>query len=208
MNPELVLDLTYGPLQMSNVEMWFPVAVYKQEDIISVEENEILKNICLEIEKVTVCGGPDWVGGTYNTLGTFDVSKDPRFELLFKKISTHVHNFAEMHGSYGSYNASYAWFNVSRHGNYQEFHSHNNNVFSAVYYISAPEGSGKLVFEDPKEPDMCGLKKLPEKNLLSFTRVGYTPVERTLIIFRSYLRHLVEPGTNTEPRISVAINFK
>lgn len=193
---------------MANVEMWFPVAVYKQEDLLSVEENEIIKNICLELEQNTPCGGPDWVGGTYNTLGTFDISKDPRFNLLFEKVSTHIHNFADMHGSKGSYKPSYAWFNVSRHGNYQEFHSHNNNVFSAVYYITAPEGSGKLVFEDPKEPDMCGLKNLPEKNFLSFTRVGYPPAERTLLIFRSYLRHLVEPGTNSLPRISVAINYQ
>jgi hypothetical protein len=28
-----------------------------------------------------------------------------------------------------------------------------------------------------------------------------------LLIFRSYLRHMVQPGSNIEPRISIAVNF-
>ena len=193
---------------MNNIEMWFPVAIYKQEDLLSVEENQILKDACIELEKTAPCGGADWVGGTYNTHGTFDVSTDARFNILFSRVSEHVHKFAEQFGSKGSYKNDYSWFNIARQGAWQEFHTHNNNVFSAVYYIAAPLGSGNIVFEDLKEPDMCGLKNVPEKTLLSFTRVGYPATERMLIIFRSYVRHLVEPGTNSDPRISVAMNFK
>jgi uncharacterized protein (TIGR02466 family) len=97
--------------------------------------------------------------------------------------------------------------NISKAGDYQEFHTHNANVFSAVYYVSAPEGSGRILFEDPKEPDMFPLKSIQKKNQLSYTRINYTPTPGLLLIFRSYLRHCVEPGTNTEPRISIALNF-
>lgn len=192
---------------MHGVEMWFPVAIYRQDDLLTEEENEIIKKACLEIQSKTPTGGADWVGGTYNTHGTHNLLKDPTFDVLFDKALMHVHLFAKMHGSNGSYKNNYSWFNISGEGDWQEFHAHNGNVFSAVYYVSAPEGSGKIVFEDPKEPDMCSLKDVSEKNILSFNRVGYAPQERTLLIFRSYLRHLVEPGKNIEPRVSIAMNF-
>ena len=86
-------------------------------------------------------------------------------------------------------------------------HTHNESTISAVYYISAPTGSGKLVFEDPREPDMLPIKNIPVRNELSFVKVGYEAKEGSLIIFRSYLRHMVTVGTNAEPRISVAFNF-
>jgi uncharacterized protein (TIGR02466 family) len=76
-----------------------------------------------------------------------------------------------------------------------------------VYYISAPEGSGKIVFEDPREPDMLPIKNIPSRNDLSYVKVGYEACEGTLLIFRSYLRHMVSLNLNTTPRISVAFNF-
>ena len=187
--------------------MWFPVAIYKHVDFLSPDENEELKQTCLSIQQTAPSGGSDWLGGTYNTHGTHDLSKDSRFDNFFNKVSEHVHTFAKLHGSNGKYVNDYSWLNISTAGAWQEFHTHNGNVFSAVYYPAAPKGSGKIVFEDPKEPDMCSLKDVPEKNMLSFIRVGYPVEEGLLLIFRSYLRHLVEPGTNTEPRISIAMNF-
>ena len=188
--------------------MWFPVAVYREDQIIDNSENDALIAHCISIQNNTPTGGADWVGGTYNTHGTYDLSKDIVMEPLIKIITEHVHNFAKLHGCSGTYTNSYSWINISTNKDWQEFHTHNGNIFSAVYYISAPGGSGKIVFEDPKEPDMYPLKAIAEKNTLSFTRTGYTPTTGMLLIFRSYLRHLVEPGFNTDKRISLALNFK
>jgi uncharacterized protein (TIGR02466 family) len=86
-------------------------------------------------------------------------------------------------------------------------HTHNESTISAVYYISAPAGSGKIVFEDPREPDMLPIKDIPDRNELSYAKVGYQAAEGSLVIFRSYLRHMVSLNNNIEPRISVAFNF-
>jgi len=192
---------------MPKVEMWFPVAVYSEENVLSKEENELLKLHCLTIKNSVRSGGSEWLGNTYNTHGTHNLSTDKEFQPLLNKISYHVHQFAKMHNCEETYTSKYAWMNISEKSNWQEFHTHNGNVFSVVYYVSVPEGSGKIVFEDPKEPDMCPLKTKTNRNQLSYTRIGYTPIEGSLIIFRSYLRHLVEPGNNTTPRISIALNF-
>lgn len=192
---------------MSKVELWFPVAIYTEDNLISEDQNDLLKQHCLSIKENTPSGGSEWMGGTYNTHGTHDLSKDKIFQPVLDLVSYHVHQFAQMHNCTAKYENNYSWMNISNGPAWQEFHSHNGNVFSAVYYVSAPEGSGRIVFEDPKEPDMCPLKTKDNRNQLSYSRVGYQPKERTLVIFRSYLRHLVEPGTNVDPRISIAMNF-
>tara|TARA_B110000858_G_scaffold74086_1_gene86050 strand:+ start:1875 stop:2474 length:600 start_codon:yes stop_codon:yes gene_type:complete len=190
-----------------SVEMWFPVSIYKDTNIISQEENMKLYNRSLELQKTIPNGGKEWYGDTYNTHDTFDLTRDSTFDYLLSQIEAHVHNYAEMHGSTSKYKLSGAWLNVNTEGTFQEFHTHNNAIFSCVYWVAAPEGSGKLIFEDPKEPDMLQIRDIKERNSLSFTRIGYKAEERKLLIFRSYLRHMVEPCKNTTPRVSIAVNF-
>jgi uncharacterized protein (TIGR02466 family) len=187
--------------------MWFPVAIYQEHDLISQEENDKLINYSLDLQKKVPPGGEDWYGNTYNTHGTYDLNKDAKFRSLLNLISMHVNQFAKMHNSESTYNISYAWLNVNKENTYQELHTHNACIFSCSYYLLAPPGCGGIVFEDPKEPDMFPLRSISEKNHLSYTRIQYPATTRTLIAFRSYLRHMVQPGTNTDPRISIAVNF-
>ena len=187
--------------------MWFPVAIYRQDGIITREQNDRLRKHCLAIQKNTPTGGAEWLGGTYNTHQTHDLSTDIEFQPALDAVTYHVHEFAKLHNCNMTYQNSYAWMNIAEGSAWQEFHTHNGNIFSAVYYVDAPEGSGKIIFEDPKEPDMMPLKTHINKNHLRYTRISYTPEPGTLLIFRSYLRHCVEPGTNSEPRISIAMNF-
>ena len=72
-----------------------------------------------------------------------------------------------------------------------------------MYWVAAPVGSGKLIFEDPKEPDMLQIRDIKSRNSLSFTRIGYEAEERKILIFRSYLRHMVEPCKNKTPRMTI-----
>lgn len=192
---------------MSKVELWFPTAIYIEENLLSEEENQKIVDHCLAIRDNTPPGGSEWLGGTYNTHGTHDLSKDDVFKPVLDLTLYHIHQFAQMHNCYAKYENNYSWVNIAQGTAWQEFHTHNGNVFAAVYYPSAPEGSGRIVFEDPKEPDMCPLKTKENRNNLSYSRTGYVPKERSLIIFRAYLRHCVEPGTNDTPRISIAMNF-
>jgi uncharacterized protein (TIGR02466 family) len=192
---------------VAKVELWFPVAIYQADDIVTAEQNARLRAHCLAIQKNTPTGGGEWLGSTYNTHQTHDLSNDAEFQPVLDAVSHHIHEFAKMHNCTGSYKNNYAWMNIAEGTAWQEFHTHNGNVFSAVYYVDAPEGSGKIIFEDPKEPDMFPIKTVNNKNQLSYSRISYTPLPGTLLIFRSYLRHCVAPGTNTDPRISIAMNF-
>jgi uncharacterized protein (TIGR02466 family) len=193
--------------QLAKIELWFPVSIYTVDNLLDHTENQNLKEYCLTLQNKVPNGGDDWYGGTYNTHGTLDLTRDLKFKPLLNIIDMHVHEYSKAHNSTAQYKIRGSWLNIAEKNQFQEFHTHNDSIISAVYYISAPQGSGSIVFEDPKEPDMYPLKNIKPKNNLSFTRIKYEAVEGKLLIFRSYLRHMVEAGSNEDPRISVAINY-
>lgn len=93
------------------------------------------------------------------------------------------------------------WGNINKLGGYNNLHSHLNstdlddilNMFSAVYYIKVPQNSGDICFSNPL--------------FINFLN-HYTPQEKDLIVFPSYVPHLVRPNKTNEDRISIAFNFK
>ena len=192
---------------MAKIELWFPTIIYSEEDLFSNSTNERWANSLFEIEKTVKSGGDDWEGKTYTTHTTYELASDNTFNSLIETITHHVNGLAAQYGSTAKYKVDGSWANIARQGNYQEYHTHDGSVFSAVYYVKVPEGSGNIIFEDPRMPDMLPVKNIPERNSLSFNKIGYTPAEGTLLIFRSSLRHCVQEGTNVDPRISISMNF-
>jgi len=193
---------------MANIELWFPVAIYQHLDMFSDEQNKLWASYIEDIKKTIPT--KTWPGGTYTIHENYNLNTDVRFKSLITETNIHLHAFAKEYGSTETYTNISSWANISIKDNSQEFHTHNGSIFSAVYYVSAPKGSGNIIFEDPKEPDMLPIKirSTKDRNHLSFTRISYPPKPGSLLIFRSYLRHMVESGTNTTPRISIAMNFK
>ena len=75
-----------------------------------------------------------------------------------------------------------------------------------MYYAKIPENGGSLVLNSPKGPDMFPLKDVSTSNEFNHTWYKIQPKERSLIIFRSFVEHMVEPGKNESERISIAYN--
>jgi uncharacterized protein (TIGR02466 family) len=193
---------------MAHIELHFPVPFYIEEDLFSQAQNKEWADKIFEIEKSVPNGGAHWEGKTYTTHSTYTLIDDPLFTPLIEKISNRVHEFTKAYGG-GNYvhSCNSAWPNISRNGNFQEFHTHENSVFSCVYYPLVPENSGRIVFEDPKMPDMLPVNGIVERNEMSFDQVSYEPKEGMLLIFRSYMRHRVKVNESDNPRISIALNF-
>jgi uncharacterized protein (TIGR02466 family) len=192
---------------MAEMNLWFPVSIYTEKNILTGEEHQQLVNHVDTIKKDIPSGGKDWFGSIYTSFETYDIRQDAEFDNLLHNIKIHVQDYAKMHNSIHDYQCQQAWFNESVENQFQEFHTHASNVISAVYYLRAPEGAGDIVFKDPKQPDMNPLKNVTELNDLNFASVSFEPIENSLIIFRSYLPHMVKPGKNKVGRISVACNY-
>jgi len=192
---------------MAEIKTWFPTTIYLEDELFTPLENENFKLRCLEIQKLYPTGGSDWRCPVYNTLGTYDIRTDQNFSTLIKKVTEHVNKYVSLHGSNYKYDCKYAWINIYKNSDYQEYHTHPNNTISAVYYIDVPAGSGNIVWKSPLEPDMLPIQNIVEMNELSYQTCFLSPKPGNLCIFRSYLSHMVERGSNEETRISIAFNF-
>ncbi len=194
-------------LQPAELHTWFPVSILSVDNILSDADNQQIIDHVLDLKDFVPPGGSNWNCQMYTTIGTKNLVEDPKFKLLVDLVSDYVHSYTSALESEFRYTCKEAWANVAEAGSFQESHFHATHTVSAVYYPSVPVGSGRIIFESPLEPDMLPLKDIRCYNNLTFRQAFYEPKPKRLLVFRSYLRHMVEMGTNTDPRISVAFNF-
>ena len=83
------------------------------------------------------------------------------------------------------------WFNEMAPGQITLKHSHDDDdeLLSAVYYVSVPEKSGDLVLSDAQG------------------KVCIQPCEGNLILFKPDLPHEVEENKSDQTRLSIGINI-
>lgn len=104
-----------------------------------------------------------------------------------------------------------AWANVIRRGNFHRLHNHPGNCWSGVYYVDGGGGgdaafplSGTLELIDPRPfAEMTFTPGEPYGQ-----RVLIRPQPGLLVLFPSFLYHLVNPYHGDGERISVAFNAK
>jgi len=191
------------------IESWFPTLVY--QELLDYNSNQILIDKAYSIQKQSPAVHTDWRCDTYNTVSNYNFFDDSVLIDLIDRVSEHVKIFATLYGA-TKHNVvcKDAWFNIASPGSYQEYHNHAGRHFSAVYYISTPVNSGRIVFKSTDTlVDMFPLPlTLEEQNVpASWKTCHYTPVEKKLIIFRSNLQHMVEKNLSNSDRITIAMNF-
>ncbi len=104
------------------------------------------------------------------------------------------------------------WANVLRHGQYNSLHLHPNSTWSGVYYVTGnppPEPgtpgtdfSGKFEFVDPRPGASASYtveNKMQQRCLLN-------PGPGAMLLFPSFVQHLVHPYFGPGERISIAFN--
>ena len=191
----------------NKLQIWFPTCIFYVENLIDKKENNYLIEEILKIKKTTKKGGKNWISKVYNTFDTLSIHKIAEFKNLCSKIEEQTNLFSKCLGSNENYKINESWLNFYNKNDFQEYHTHPQFVFSAVYFFTNPENSGKLIFENPIEPDMYGLQNKIKTNTLNASTCSFMQKPRTLIIFRSYLRHMVTRCNNIEPRITAAFNL-
>jgi uncharacterized protein (TIGR02466 family) len=136
--------------------------------------------------------------------------RDPAFADLAKLLTRHAAKFADECAFEISRKPRLdsLWVNLLKSGGHHSGHIHPHSIISGSLYVEVPGGSGAIRFEDPRLPLMMSApprrKDAPE-DLQPF--VSVEPRPGLLLLWESWLRHEVLPGTGRGERLSISFNF-
>jgi uncharacterized protein (TIGR02466 family) len=134
--------------------------------------------------------------------------RDPAFADLKRMLTRHATEFAKELAWDAKPRLDSLWANLLKPGGHHAGHIHPHSILSGTLYIEAPKGSGVIRFEDPRLPQMMAAPvrgdDAPE-DLRPFVTVA--PERGLLLMWESWLRHEVLPGTAKSDRLSISFNF-
>ena len=93
------------------------------------------------------------------------------------------------------------WVNLLKAGGHHSGHIHPHSIISGTFYVEAPAASGVIRFEDPRLPLMMAAP------VREAAFVSVQPRPGLLLLWESWLRHEVLPGTGRGERLSISFNF-
>ena len=129
--------------------------------------------------------------------------RDPAFADLAKLLTRDAAKFADECGFDlpRKPKLDSLWVNLLKSGGHHSGHIHPHSIVSGTLYVEAPAGSGAIRFEDPRLPLMMAAPPRPD------TFVNVEPRPGLLLMWESWLRHEVLPGTAKGERLSISFNF-
>lgn len=101
------------------------------------------------------------------------------------------------------------WININGKNHYNQVHDHPSSFYAGVYYVRAKEGQGKIIFNHPMTffSNYTIMNKVNDQTMFNSITWEIEPKEGMLLLFPSYLAHLVGRNMTEEDRISIAFNF-
>lgn len=137
-------------------------------------------------------------------------TRDPAFANLGKLLARHAAAFARecAFDLPRKPRLDSLWVNLLKAGGQHGGHIHPHSILSGSLYVEAPPGSGAIRFEDPRLGLMMAapprLDDAPDE-LRTFVEIEPRP--GLLLMWESWLRHEVRPGSAKGDRLSVSFNF-
>lgn len=201
-------------IQVSDNILWMfatPVVAYQWHDMEDI--NRDLASQILDREK------EDKSGVKFSNAGGWQSSKDllnwgtsatnelkHRIETLLSSVLIETSSEPKKHPK--TRLAIDCWANINREGDYNIVHNHPNSLWSGVYYVSAGN-------PDPSSPHAGKIELLDPRSAAGFIQINQTIMDQKcflqndpgmMLLFPSWVKHMVHPHKGTEPRISIAFN--
>jgi uncharacterized protein (TIGR02466 family) len=97
------------------------------------------------------------------------------------------------------------WINIHEHGGFNHLHTHPGSWYSGAFYLKCPEKCGHISFTDPRPAaEMSIYDNFTTGEIIHC--IG--PSAGDLILFPSWLPHLVEQNLSHDDRISISFNIE
>jgi uncharacterized protein (TIGR02466 family) len=127
--------------------------------------------------------------------------RDPAFAEIAKALTRHARSFAKELAWDVKPRLDSLWVNLLTAAGHHSGHIHPHSIISGTLYVEVPKGSGAIRFEDPRLPLMMAAPPRAD------TFVAIEPHAGLLLMWESWLRHEVLPGTGKGERLSISFNF-
>ncbi len=100
------------------------------------------------------------------------------------------------------------WVNLLKSGGQHSGHIHPHSILSGTLYVEVPANAGAIRFEDPRlASQMAAPPRRADAPEDRRAFVTIAPHAGQLLLWESYLRHEVLPGTAKANRLSISFNF-
>jgi len=203
---------------MSQIRSFFATRIYRANlNEIGVPPTPLeLKIACKSIAKDDEAGQKWCEENGYAGYTSYASLEDlawrfPTFEDLVKVLDHHIAAFIkDLQFDLGDKRIKLdsLWINILPSGGIHPSHLHPHSVISGTTYVTMPEGTSAIKFEDPRLPMMMAApirKADAPAELRSF--IYLTPKEGEVLLWESWLRHEVPLNLTDEERISVSFNY-
>lgn len=200
---------------MREAKQAFPSPIWIVDFPELAEMNAALKESLLDMEAAARRTGVDFGEHYPNGYTTyFDNSRlfdTPPFDQLASYLFMVANDFAAERGydmSKRELIMTQMFANVQYENSYHPYHRHQGSTISGVYYISAPENSGRLVLRDPNSAEKMAEPTPDHRNEGNLDTMEVAPVEGRTVMFPSYIDHMVLLHRRPEPRIAASYNIR
>lgn len=136
--------------------------------------------------------------------------RDPAIADLAKLLAKHAGKFAHECAFHLAHKPKLdsLWVNLLRGPGHHSGHIHPHSIISGTLYVEVPKGSGAIRFEDPRLPMMMAAPtRAPDAPAELQSFVTLQPKPGLLLLWESWLRHEVMPGSGRGDRLSISFNF-
>ncbi len=148
--------------------------------------------------------------GSYNA----QISKDrrilERYLDLKELLLDYFNQFSEEVLRYdGEFNITTSWFTKIKTGCSSQYHCHKNSFYSGVLYFGdySNDNGGAIKFNNPIEQFSDYQIAPKEYHIANCNEYAVYPQKNILIIFPSYLSHMIDTYYGEDPRYSLAFNI-
>jgi len=194
-------------------KFWFATPIYKgalsdqEQALVGQEIDQAIR----ESQTAAAFGTP-WrepaLSTTFKYDGQSNIIKERNLHHLATQIAKHTQLFcAELKiDRYQSMDIENSWLNISKPHGFQFTHSHEPSMVSGVYYHKTSGKDGNIVFESPNV--YFTAYDFPNNSAECSQVAEYAPIAGRLLLFPSWLRHLVDVNRTNEERISLSFNLR
>jgi uncharacterized protein (TIGR02466 family) len=136
--------------------------------------------------------------------------RDPAFAKLAKVLTRHATQFAKecAFDLNRKPRLDSLWVNLMSVAGHHAGHIHPHSIISGTLYVEVPKGAGAIRFEDPRLPMMMAAPaRQPDAPEEQQPFVTVQPRAGMLLLWESWLRHEVLPGSGRGERLSISFNF-